>query len=58
MYNKTIDNSWQPNIYTEHIREISMSTDIATIGIAVVCNILSVVGVVLTNKYIVESDGK
>lgn len=34
-----------------------MSADIATIGVAVVANILSVVGVVLTNKYIVESDG-
>jgi len=28
------------------------------IGVAVVVNVLSVVGVVLTNKYIVDTDGE
>ena len=34
-----------------------MSSNTAVIAISVVANILSVVGVVMTNKYIVESDG-
>ena len=34
-----------------------MSSNNIVIGIAVVGNVLSVVGVVLTNKYIVDEDG-
>jgi len=33
------------------------SNESAVIVVAVIANVLSVVGVVLTNKYIVESDG-